>query len=368
MRLRRITLQHFRNIAFADLTLDGPRQFFLGTNGQGKTNLLEAAGLVTALRSFRTGDTRLLIAHGQHEAAIAFELEHERLGVTRVVITLHTNGKDLTCDGKHVTRLGDYLGRFPTVVFSAQDLQLVRGAPSPRRRWLDLTLAAMDADYLTALQTYHRALAERNSLLKLGRPDDELAAFEPPLATAAATLATKRAAGAVELAAHFATAYLKLSDGAETPALRHAPDLSADDALAWATVFAKNRGRDRQYRTTVAGPHRDDLELTLDGRAARDFGSEGQQRGLMLALRLAQAQFFRARSGVEPVLLADDMLGELDSARRRRFWTAVGTERQILATSTQPPDSGPADWHKFSVKAGVFLPAPDDRAQANRPA
>ena len=206
MRLRRITLQHFRNIAFAELGFDGLRQFLSGANGQGKTNLLEAAGLVTALRSFRGADSRLLIAHGQTEAAVACELEHERLGVTRVVIKLRADSKEVLCDGTRVNRLADYLGRFPTVVFSSQDLQLVRGAPAPRRRWLDLTLAAMDADYLAALQAYHRALVGRNRLLKLGRPDDELAAFELPLATAATTLSAKRVAGATELARHLAAA------------------------------------------------------------------------------------------------------------------------------------------------------------------
>jgi DNA replication and repair protein RecF len=356
MRLRRITLQHFRNIMLAELALAGPRQFFHGANGQGKTNLLEAVGLVTALRSFRASDARLLIAHGQREAAIGLEVEHERLGVTRVVIRLRADGKEVACDGERVTRLGDYLGRFPTVVFSSQDLQLVRGAPAARRRWLDLTLAAMDADYLAALQTYHRALAERNSLLKLGRPDDELAAFEPPLASAAATLAAKRAVGAAELAVHLAVAYARLADGAETPALRHAPDLAAGDAAAWLAVLTKNRERDRQWRATIAGPHRDDLELTLDGRAARDFGSEGQQRALMLALRLAQAEFFRTRSGVEPLLLADDMLGELDPARRRRFWAALGEGRQVLATGTQLPDAEVGAWQQFAVAGGVFTP------------
>ncbi|MEI6861442.1 MAG: DNA replication and repair protein RecF [Verrucomicrobiota bacterium] len=358
MRLRRITLQHFRNVALAELVLDGPRQFFIGANGQGKTNLLEAVGLVTALRSFRTGDARLLISHGQPEAAVALELEHERLGVIRVVIRLRAEGKEVECDGERVTRLGDYLGRFPAVVFCAQDLQLVRGAPAARRRWLDLTLAAMDADYLAALQAYHRALAERNSLLKQGRSDDELAAFEPPLASSAATLAAKRAAGAAELAAHLATAYMRVADGAETPVLRHAPDLTAGDAAAWLAVLAKNRERDRQWRATVAGPHRDDLELTLDGRAARDFGSEGQQRALMLALRLAQAEFLRVRSGVEPLLLADDMLGELDPVRRRRFWAALGEGRQVLATGTQPPATETGAWQQFAVVAGAFAPLP----------
>ena len=149
-----------------------------------------------------------------------------------------------------------------------------------------------------------------------------------------------------------------MADGAETPGLHHVPDLTAGDAAAWMAALAKNRERDRQWRATVAGPHRDDLELTLDGRAARDFGSEGQQRALMLALRLAQAEFFRVRSGVEPLLLADDMLGELDPVRRGRFWAALGTGRQVLATGTQPPDAEVGAWQQFAVATGGFTPLP----------
>src|SRR3954470_21960252 len=168
MRLRKLTLRHFRNIGFAALEFEGRQQFLIGANGQGKTNLLEAAGFLTALRSFRTTDNKLLIGHSQHCAAIAFIVEHERQGGTEVTIKLRHDGKELWCDQERVTKLGEYLGKFPTVVFSSQDLQLVRGSPAGRRRWLDLTLAAMDPVYLRALQTATRALAERNALLKLG--------------------------------------------------------------------------------------------------------------------------------------------------------------------------------------------------------
>src|SRR5215212_5667137 len=186
MRLRKLTLRHFRNVGFAALELSGRQHFLIGSNGQGKTNLLEAAGFVTALRSFRTTENKLLVGHGQHCAALAFLLDHERQGETHVTIKLRHDGKELWCDQARVTKLAEYLGRFPTVVFSSQDIQLVRGSPASRRRWLDLTLAAMDASYLRALQTFSRALAERNALLKSGRAGAaELGAFEQTLAPAA---------------------------------------------------------------------------------------------------------------------------------------------------------------------------------------
>ena len=354
MRLRRITLQHFRNVPFAELAFAGRQQFFVGANGQGKTSLLEAAGFVSALRSFRTTDTRLLIAHGQTEAALACEFEHERFGVSKLVITLRAGGKEVWCDGEKVTRLGDYLGRFPTVVFSSQDQQWVRGAPGLRRRWLDFTLAAMDPAYLRSLQAYHKALAERNALLKRGAGGGELGAFEKPLALAAAEVQDKRAAGVAELAGHVTTAYAQIADGAERAGLRHAPDITAENATAWLGVFERGRGRDLQFRTTVAGPHRDDFHFLLDDRAARDFGSEGQQRSLVLALRLAQVSYFRARAGVEPLLLADDVLGELDPARRRRFWATLGESRQVIATGTSLPDAELGEWEVFRVVGGVF--------------
>src|SRR5471030_2373618 len=179
MRLKKITLRHFRNVGFAALGFAGRQQFLVWANGQGKTNLLEAAGFITALRSFRATDNRLLIGQGQQCAAIAAELEHEKQGDTNVTIKLRHDGKELWCDQARVTRLADHLGRFPTVVFSAQDLQLVRGSPAGRRRWLDLTLAAMDLGYFRALQTFSRALAERNALLKAGKAGDaQLGAFE----------------------------------------------------------------------------------------------------------------------------------------------------------------------------------------------
>jgi DNA replication and repair protein RecF len=358
MRLRKLTLRHFRNVGFAALELQGRQQFLLGANGQGKTNLLEAAGFLTALRSFRATDNRLLIGHGQHVAAIAGELEHERLGETRVTIKLRREGKELWCDQTRITRLADYLGRFPVVVFSSQDMLLVRGAPALRRRWLDLTLASMDAAYLRSVQTYARALSDRNALLKRGGAvERELAAFEQILAPAAAELIAARTKGIDALSAKVSEFYLQLCDSstAEKAKLKYEPNFEEPSVDALLARFEAGRARDAQFRTTMVGPHRDDFAFSVKGTAAKDFASEGQQRSLVLSLRLAQAAWSHQQSGVRPVLLADDVLGELDGRRRTRFWSSIDPESQVLATGTALPDAALGEWQIFDVQDGDFV-------------
>lgn len=354
MRLSRITVQHFRNIAQADLRLEGNQHFFVGANGQGKTNLLEAIGFVTALRSFRASENKVLIQQGQPEAAIGCELDHERFRETRVVIRLRVGNKEVTCDGERMSRVGDYLGRFPTVVFSSQDQQLVRGSPGGRRRWIDLTLAAMDAGYLRSLQQYHRALAERNTLLKRGASVSEIEAFERPLASAAAQIVLGREEGTRILAGEVARAYQAIALNGEQAEVEFAADSLLRTEGEWLEKFAKSRARDQLLKSTSVGPHRDDYTLNIQGRAARDFASEGQQRSLVLALRLAQLAYFRQRSGVEPILLADDVLGELDPQRRERFWSSLGANRQVIATGTRLPEADLGRWQVFDVAGGQF--------------
>jgi DNA replication and repair protein RecF len=355
MRLRKLTLRHFRNVGFAALEFSGRQHFLVGANGQGKTNLLEAAGLLTAVRSFRTTENKLMVGHGQQGAALAYIIDHEKQGETHVTIKLRHDGKELWCDQARVTKLAEYLGRFPTVVFSSQDMQLVRGSPANRRRWLDLTLAAMDASYLRTLQTYTRALAERNALLKSGRGSGaEFAAFEQTLAPAAAELIVLRRGGVAALDQALKVAYAKISDDAEPASIVYAPNFSDASAESFLARLEAGRARDQQFRSTLAGPHRDDFHFSVRQTAAKDFASEGQQRSLVLALRVAQAVWFQLKSGVRPVLLADDVLGELDPRRRSRFWSAIDPESQIIATGTHLPDAELGAWQIFEVNDGTF--------------
>jgi DNA replication and repair protein RecF len=365
MLIRSLTLRHFRNVPAAELEFSGRRQYLVGPNGQGKSNLLEAAGCLTALRSFRTPDSRNLIMHGEAEAGIACGVERETGGALRVTVRIRADGKELWYDDARVPRLADHVGQYPTVVFSSQDLQLLRGAPALRRRWLDLTLSAMDAEYLGALQTYARALAGRNSLLR--RPEAgaarELAAFERTLAPAGARIVAIRRERVAELAAALDEAYRGLCGGGEAAGLLYECALPGGSAEELLGLLESGRARDLQARTTLCGPHRDDLRFEIAGRDARDYGSEGQQRSAMLALRLAQASWFHGRSRVRPVLLADDVLGELDPGRRARFWAALDPASQVIATGTEPPSEALGTWQVFRVAAGEFTAEPMPRGK-----
>jgi DNA replication and repair protein RecF len=332
MRFRRVTLQGFRNLPLATVGLEGTRTFLCGANAQGKTNFLEALGYITALRSFRGAESRALIGLGQPQTGLAFEIEHEQFGESRVTITFTAQGREVSWEQGKVTRLADYIGKFPTVAFSSQDNQFLRGSPSLRRRWLDLTLAAMDPAYLISLQSYTRAVAERNMLFKQGaREVGALEAFERELCLHAVAVMAKRATGSTELSQLFRAAHARLvpeatasgGTAAEVAGLVYAPDSPAIKADEFSTVLVKNRTRDTLLKTTERGPHRDDLDLRLNDRPAKQFASEGQQRCLVIALRLAQAAYFKVKSGITPVLLCDDVLGELDPDRRRKFWASL---------------------------------------------
>lgn len=354
MKLRQVRVQDFRNIASAALEFTGDRVFFTGANGQGKTNLLEAIGYVSALRAFRPGDNRVLIREGAAEAALAFALDHERLGRSDVLVRIRPRGKEASFDGTPVKRLADFIGRFPTVLFASEDIQLVRGAPAARRRWLDLHLASLDAHYLAALQTYHRALEQRNRLLKSHAEPGPLTAFERQLAPAAATLVARRREAVATLAVMAGEGFGALTGGADHATMSYAANADATETAAFLALWEQDRARDLHYGATQHGPHRDDLELQINGRTATLYGSEGQQRALVLALRFAQLRDARARTGLAPVVLADDVLGELDPERRARFWSALDADLQLFATGTSAPAVDAARWQMVRVDAGRF--------------
>jgi len=311
---------------------------------------------VTALRSFRAAETRALIGLGQAQAGMAFAVAHERFGESRITVTLTPQGREVMWEQGKVTRLADFIGRFPTVVFSSHDNQFLRGSPSLRRRWLDLTLAAMDTGYFTALSSYTRAVAERNMLLKQGGRDlGALEAFEHELSAHAVTLVAKRAAGVTELSELFRVAHARLVPEGESAGLIYAPDTAHATSGEFAAALVKARPRDTLLKSTERGPHRDDLDLLLNGRPAKQFASEGQQRCLVIALRLAQAAYFKAKGGVTPVLLCDDVLGELDPERRRKFWESLEGDPQVIATGTSLP-AADGGWQVLQVANGVIAP------------
>lgn len=356
MRILGVYLQDFRNIAHARIDLGGRDAFFLGSNAQGKTALLEACGLLTAMRSFRTGDLRHLIRHhSPGEARVRLVLEHEQEGAVEVEVTLRSGSRTVLVDGEKVRRLQDFVGHYPTIPICSDDIELLRGSPLGRRRFLDLILSGTNPVYYEDLRRYTQILRDRNLLLKRSRQGAELAAFDIQLAATGSTLVRMRAEGLDTLNADLSALYQVYAPDDETVQVVYRPQLNETTPEAFREALTHGMTRDLAMGTTLAGPHRDDFQLNMQDRRARDFGSEGQQRGMVLALKLAAFRRFRSNLGITPVVLADDVLNELDQRRRRLFWDALEEGVQVIATGTQAPSGErPRGWQGWWVEAGHF--------------
>lgn len=355
MQISQVRVFQFRNIGFCDLSLTGRNHFMLGTNGQGKSNCLEAIAFISALRSFRTQSSKPLYQKNTHEFRLFYLIEHERLGTTEVELNIQRHKKSLYIDGEPIQRLADFIGTFPVVPMHSGDLMILKGAPAERRRFFDMTLASVDPQYFLALRRYHRAIQERNRLLKLPPDDKAFDAFEGVLSEYAHTLVEKREAGIAQIGTILTEIYRSFAEGSEGPELSYQPDSMENSVEAFRRLYAENRNKDRLLGATQKGPHRDDYALNIAVGGAKDYGSDGQQRGLCVALRMAQAALFESSLGVKPVLLVDDILGELDPVRKESFWRACPASAQIIASGTDfSVGEQSRDWQVWQVQEGVF--------------
>jgi DNA replication and repair protein RecF len=224
MQILSISLENFRNLELTRLTFEpGIPQFFVGSNGQGKSNLLEALGLITAVRSFRTHELSPLIQKGKRRARILYEVEHSPSERMEVSIELGSKERAIEVDGVPEPRLSAFVGRFPAVVFSTDDIQLVKGSPQGRRRFFDLLFSVADPRYLQILQSYHRTLRERNMALKQSMNHAVIAAFDHPLARWGAALISARQEGVASFTQLFNDRYLGSQEKPRKVGLRFVP-------------------------------------------------------------------------------------------------------------------------------------------------
>jgi len=353
MKLCLISLENFRNIESARIQFSGNRHFLVGRNAQGKTNLLEAAGFPGALRSFRGIESGSLIRTGREQARLLYQFDHEQMGDTELEIGLHGGAKKVLLEGERVNLLSSVIGLFPSVILHGGDSRLLEGSPSERRRFLDLFLSMLDPEYMQCLKDYYRSMAGRNQLLKKNRPDEaQIRAFEEVMATSGPVLQRCRATRLKQLQDWLCRLYGKISPVAEEPNLKYCPDAWTEDKDSYLAFFEENRRKDAILGITRRGPHRDDFQFELMGETAKGFVSEGQKRGLVAALRLAQCAVFKEIHRRNPILLADDIVGELDDERRERFWSCFDPGIQVIATGTTLPSGAFREWQIFEVEAG----------------
>jgi DNA replication and repair protein RecF len=334
VHLAHLRLRDFRNYPRLDVDFAPGFQLLLGDNAQGKTNVLEAVYLMSTLRSFRGVGSAQMVRHGQKGYFVGGSVVGQ--GGHEIKMYWSSTERSLSVDGRQVRRLSDYLGTLRSVVFCTEDLLLVKGTARSRRRFLDLLLSQTHPTYLPSLQRYAQALRSRNALLKRSNLDEvALESFTRELVSVGEEIIRLRR----ELVPRFSPlarlAYRRIAHEAEELRIEYQPSVKKDFGIE----LAQSRRREQAYRATLIGPHRDDLQLLLNDRSAGQFGSEGQKRTLAIALKMAQAEYLTGIHGSPPILLIDDVMGELDVKRRSGLLPllerAHQAQGQVFMTATE---------------------------------
>ncbi len=361
MLVTRLALRNFRSYEAVELELGPGLTVVTGDNGAGKTNLLEGLYFACTGRSCRTANERECVRFGAGVLRLELEAEHEG-DVHEITVGFQPGEpKQLKVDGATVDRLTDSSSRPLVAVFLPDRLELVLGAPSLRRAHLDQMLAALWPARAATRRAYTAALAQRNALLgaiRAGRAGrGSLPAWDLELARHGVALATDRAE-AVELLAEPFTRHAAALGLEGAPELRYRPRSQATSAEALAAELAERTDSDLERGFTGHGPHRDDLVFRRAGRELRAYGSRGQQRLGLLALLLAEREVLADSRGTAPLMLLDDVMSELDAARRHRLVELLREGGQSVVAATEPahvPGAEDAGVTCVAIEDGVIL-------------
>jgi len=352
VHLSGLQIRHFRNLAEQQLDLPAEGVAIVGENAQGKTNLLEAIYYLETFRSFRGSRDDRLVAFGEDFFRVVGSLD-EAAPEDRVEVAaaFQNRGKrkKITLNGEEPERLGDALGRLAAVVFSPADVALVSDGPGARRRFLDIVLSLNVPEYLGILQRFRQILSQRNAALRDGRGPGTVEVWDDGLIESGARVMEERLKWVEKWRDDFSSYYRRVS-GALAGHLEYQPGVKLGGARgreeiaeAYGAALLEARGREIRLGTTVVGPQRDDLLLSVvEGdypRDLREYGSGGQRRTAALALRLVEAATIREARGQEPIVLMDDVFAELDPGRSERILALMEEEETGQVLLTVPKES-----------------------------
>ncbi len=367
MQLTRVRLSNFRNYAELDLDPAPGLNVFVGQNAQGKSNLLEAIAMLGTGKSFRTSRDADLVREGLDLGVVGGDAKIRagviHLGCT-ITKTVRSTRKQYTINGRGV-RYARFLGSIRVVTFVPADLQLVGGPPSLRRALLNIALAQEDRQYYHELARYQKALQQKSAMLRGNVTFDPelLVIYDNVLVEAGTYVMLTRNHFITELAREAERTHAEWTRDVENLRVSYAPNVAFEAPTGDAVSGALERRlkavaeQERVRKTTLAGPHRDDLALELDGRSLAAYGSQGQQRTAVLALKVAEYSVMRDRANEAPLLLLDDVLSELDHERAAAFLAGVGALRQAqddtvqaFVTATHLPPGLPQDARVYAIE------------------
>lgn len=361
MILHKLELFNFRNYRYQDIEFSPDRNLITGRNAQGKTNLLEAVYFLSYLKPKRAPRLRDLVLQGEQQCSVRGLLEDEGQKVT-IKIALSPGGRDIELNGQKVDQMSRARGVLKCVLFAPDDLYLVKGEPSRRRDFMDESLEALGPQS-AVLGRYRHILRQRNALLKHWEQqgsgaEEALAPWTEGLIEEGAKIILARTDMVERMREQVSAAYEEIAGDGKQVDFSYAGSFEAEGgesgvADAMREALRRAAREERRIRTTMVGPHRDEVSITLEGREARYNASQGEQRTLAYSMRVAQLRYIEAVTGKRPVLLLDDVLSELDEARRGKVLELAGRGNQAVITATEPPH---ASWESgaatFVVEAG----------------
>ncbi|MFW6000926.1 MAG: DNA replication/repair protein RecF [Halanaerobium sp.] len=369
MYLKRVLCRNFRNFDELLLDLNPNLNIFLGDNGQGKTNLLEAIYLIASANSHRSSISSELIKWDKDEALVQLLLE-KREGKIKLAVRLDKSGRKVEVNDNPLTKVKEIIGYLNAVLFSPEDLKLVKEGPSHRREFINLEISQVSRYYNHLLSKYEHILKQRNNLLKNirdGKKNDKnmLAVWDEQLSAAGSKIILKRIEVVDKLKILARLSHRQITEGKENLEIDYDNSLNGfSKKLAEAELrelfkqnLEKNREREVNRGYTVIGPHRDDLILKVNEMDLRKYGSQGQQRTAALALKLAELEFMKSETGEYPVLLLDDVFSELDSLRRKALIDIIANKIQTIITATDGENlSGLKNnsYNIYQVKNGII--------------
>ncbi|MBX0291894.1 DNA replication/repair protein RecF [Hymenobacter sp. HSC-4F20] len=369
MILESLHLLFFKNYEEANLGLSPHINCFIGDNGSGKTNLLDAIHYLSLTKSAFTSVDTQSIQQGAEFFVVKGKFRADSAGKPEVIQCSLRIGqkKTVTHDKQPYERVSDHIGRYPVVLISPYDTDLIRQGSEERRKYFDSLISQLDHDYLERLIRYAHLLKQRNSLLKLaadrqaGYDRDYLLVIDEQLAPLGEQLAQRRQEFLTEFEPIFQRHYQQLADGRELVTLSYKSELLGTDFLK---LLRLQERKDLSLQRTSAGPHRDDVSFLMDGVAVKNYGSQGQQKSFAIALKLAQFEILAHHKQHKPLLLLDDIFDRLDEKRITRLMQLVvnHTFGQIFLTDTHLERTDRAlaalseDIRRFRVESGVVTP------------
>jgi DNA replication and repair protein RecF len=339
MKVSKIILRNFRNYVNLSLDFTAGINIFVGQNAQGKTNILESIYYGAMGRSHRSNVDTELVRWQQDSGSIT--ILYSRMNVeSSLVIKLNNNLKKEIISNNYTIKPRELIGLLNVVLFSPEDLMLIKGMPAMRRRFLDIEISQANPTYYQELLKYNRIVSQRNTLLKKIRENKDkpemLDAWDEQLAIAAYKIVSKRQEAVKKLAMLANLMHRKITANKENLTLVYQKyEISENLIEEYKRKLVQFRQNDIWRGSTSVGPHRDDLILTVNGINLRTFGSQGQQRTGVLSLKLAELEFIKSETGEYPILLLDDVMSELDAVRREHLLAFIKDRVQTVITATE---------------------------------